>query len=71
MGRNLGGAKKRKKPPGNYRGRVENGGELGDGSIKRRRESYGSVSADRGYLENDKEADKEAPDAEGLLHKTV
>ena len=44
----------------NNRGEVENGGELGGRSKERRRESVGSVGADRGYLESNKKAQREA-----------
>ena len=48
-----------------FRGEVENGGELGGRTETRRREEVGSVGADRGYLENQKEAETEAQGAEG------
>ena len=41
-------------------------GELGGKSKKRRRERASSVGADRSYLENSKEAKREAQGAEGL-----
>ena len=67
IGEGGGGARKRNKALDKYRGEVGNEGELGCRSGKRRRESVGSVGADRGYLENYKEADGEGQDAAGLL----
>ena len=48
-----------------YRGDGANMGDLGNKNKKRREESDDSVGADRGYLENKKEAEREAQGAEG------
>ena len=53
-------AKKRKKPQKNYRGEMETEGELGSRSEKRRQDSVGSVGTDHGYLDNMKEAERQA-----------
>ena len=42
------------------------GGDLDGSGKKRRRGGFGSVSADRGYLDNQKKAKREAHDIEGL-----
>ena len=61
-----GGAKRRKNPLKNYRCDLGNGGDLGGNNKKRRQEGVGLLGADRGHVENIKEAEREAQGAEGL-----
>ena len=59
-------------PVHNYRGEVENGGELGVRGRKRTRQSVGSVGADRGCLSettSEEAEEREAQDPGDLLNK--
>ena len=63
-----GGAKKHKKPLNSYRPDMESGGKLRGRSKKRRQDSVGSVGADRGLLENEKEAERVNSSSCCVLH---